>query len=120
MKKYLISGGLLLFSCAWLPAQQNAQSDAGAGSQTSGPVMIQGCLQSSEGRYLLSDKLGKTHEVTGEANKLRRLVGHEVQLTGSPATRTSDMTMQGSASSAAEIRVFAVKSVKDLAKTCTH
>jgi hypothetical protein len=67
---------------------------------------------------MVADKSGNNVELSGAANKLGRLVGHNVQVSGTPGTRTSDTTTQGSASSAVEIPVLKVKTVKDMGKGC--
>ena len=57
-------------------------------------------------------------ELSGAANKLGKLVGHTVQVSGKPGTRTLDTTTQGAASSAVELPVLFVKTVKDMGKDC--
>jgi hypothetical protein len=100
---------LLLISAAWLQAQ-----DAGKTLTT-----IQGCLQYANGHYRLTEDNGTTHQLQSEANKLTKQVGHEVQLTGMPATRSVNTTVQGTASTVKQVPVFKVKTVKSIADTCT-
>lgn len=114
MKKLLVLGFMMLASAAWLQAQY-ATSQAPGGPV---PSQVQGCLQTVRGHYMVADKSGTSVELSGAANKLGKLVGHNVQVSGTPGTRTSDTTTQGSASSAVEIPVLRVKTVKDMGKGC--
>ena len=111
MPKTLLLILALLISTVWLRAQ-----DAG---QTSSATTIQGCLKYSKGHYRLTEDNGTVHQLSGEANKLTKHVGHEVEITGMPGVRTVGTTIQGSASSAKEEQVFKVKSVKHVADACT-
>jgi len=102
---------VLLVSALWLQAQ-----DAG---QSTGLTTIQGCLQYTNGHYRLTEDNGTTHQLQSEANKLTHHVGHEVAITGKPAVRSVDTTVQGSESTVKEEPVFKVTSVKHVADTCT-
>jgi len=110
----------LLAFAVWLPAQPvDLQSETTIGAdKATGQPMLEGCLQSQMGHYYLFDKEGEQHRLSGAANKLRHYVKHEIQITGEPGIEAVDMTEQGGASSAAEIKVFKVSAIKELAKTC--
>jgi len=110
VQKKLMFTLVLLVSALWLQAQ-------GAG-QTSGLTTIQGCLQYTNGYYRLTEDNGTTHQLQGEANKLTHHVGHEVAITGKPAVRSIDTTVQGSESTVKEVPVFHVTSVKHIGDTC--
>lgn len=110
MRKTLMLTLVLLISAVWLQAQ-----DAG---QTSSPTTIQGCLQFTKGHYFLTDSGGTAHQLSGQANKLQAHVGHTIEITGKPGTRTVGTTVQGSASTAKTQEVFKVASVKHVADTC--
>ena len=119
MNKTLTLSLVLLISALWLQAQPAYRgSDAGetAGSAAD-PTTIEGCLQSSDGEYSVTDKNGVIHHLS-DGGKVKHYVGHEVQLTGTPSIRTIDTTLPGGASSAIEKPVFRVKTVKDVAATC--
>ena len=107
---------LLLNWITWLPAAQSVGEDSG---KASGPVTLDGCLQSDNGHYMLVEKDGTPHQLTGAANKLKRLVDHQIEVIGEPTTETIDTSQAGIASSAAERRVFRVKTVTEKAKSCT-
>ncbi len=79
---------------------------------------MDGCLSSVSGEYFLIDNSGTKHELSGSTNKLKGQIGHEVQITGKPSTKTMESTSYGAASSAEVVPVFEVKSVKRLADTC--
>ena len=106
---------LLLLSAVWLQAQTNPSSDK---SKTSGPVTIEGCLQSAGGEFTLTESNGTVHQLSGSGNKLGHQVGHEVQITGKHSTKTTADTSYGAASSAQVVPVFEVKTVTQVADTC--
>ena len=117
MRKAILLLMLLLISNAWLQAQNDKQSKPSQSSDSTSE-QVEGCLQSAHNQYTLTDKDGTTLDLSGAANKLVHLVGHEVQLTGTHSVSTGDTTAQGVASSVIERAIFRVKSVKDIAKTC--
>ncbi len=79
---------------------------------------LQGCLQSADYQYTLTDSDGTAHTLVGSLGKLAHQVGHEVEVTGKPGTRSQDTTPPGGASSVKVITVFEVKTVKQVADTC--
>jgi hypothetical protein len=109
MRKILFTLVLLL-SAAWLQAQDNMGK--------AGPTTIQGCLSNSNGQYWLTDSSGVKHQLSSHANVLKNHLGHEVEITGTEAVKTTGTTVQGGASSAKQIPVFRVQSVKHIADTC--
>jgi hypothetical protein len=80
-------------------------------------VELQGCLERAEGHFILVDK-SNTYERLSDTSKLRKLIGHEIKVTGTRATKTLDTTQWGAASTAKEIRYIEVKSVTDMAPNC--
>jgi hypothetical protein len=114
LKKLLVLSFVLLASAAWLQAQYATSQAPGAAA----PSQVEGCLQSVRGHYVVADKGGTNVELSGAANKLGKLVGHNVQISGTSGAKTSDTTAQGSASSAGETPVLRVKTVKDMGKGC--
>jgi hypothetical protein len=101
---------VLLLSASWLLAQDNMGK--------AGPTTIQGCLSNSNGQYWLTDSSGVKHQLSSHANVLKNHIGHEVAITGVEAVKTTDTTIQGGASSAKQIPVFRVQSVKHVADSC--
>jgi hypothetical protein len=104
----------LLVSAVWMQAQDATQSP----SKASGLTTIQGCL-SYNGHYQLTEDNGTVHQLQSEANRLTKHVGHEVTVTGKPAIRSVDSTIQGQGSNVKEEQVFKVSSVQHVADTCT-
>ena len=96
------------------PASEKNQNPGKDASLTT----IEGCLQSSNSQYTLIDSAGESHLLSGAANKLGHQVGRQVELTGKPGIKSVDATSAGTASSAAELRVFEVKTVKRVADVC--
>jgi len=111
MRKTLTLTLLLLLSAACLLAQDNMGKSAG-------PMTIQGCLSNSKGQYWLTEGNGTVHQLSSHANVLKDHVGHEVAITGMEGVKTTGTTIQGGASSAKQIPVFKVQSVKHVADTC--
>jgi hypothetical protein len=97
----------------FLTSSLQAQRD----KENSGNAQIRGCLQRSEGRYILVDQNNVAQRLS-DSNKLKKFVGHEVELTGQPRIKTIDTTQAGIASSAIEQPYFEVKAVKDVALSC--
>jgi hypothetical protein len=117
MHKTSIITLVLFISSICLQAQSVAGQAAG---KAPSPNTIEGCLQSSNGQYTLTDNSGVVHQLSGAATKLGHHVGHEVELTGKPGVRTIDTTntMGAGSSTAVEQPVFDVKSVKHIAAAC--
>jgi hypothetical protein len=101
---------VLLIGAVCLPAQDKGKS--------SNLETIEGCLQRVEGQYTLLDSTNTIHHLVGGAKLLSPHIGHEVEITGKPGSRTLDNTPQGAASSAKVQATIEVKSVKHIADTC--
>ncbi len=115
MPKTLMLIRVLLVSALWMQAQNAAQTP----STASGLSTIQGCLTYTNGHYRLTEDNGTVHQLQSQANKLTKHVGHEVTITGKPAIRTVDTTIQGQGSTTKEQQVFKVSDVQHVADTCT-
>ena len=113
--KNVLAFSILLFASSLSLQGQYSQSQATGGPA---PTHVEGCLQTVRGHYVVADKGGNNVELSGAANKLGRLVGHNVQVSGTSGTRTASTTTQGVASTAVEIPVLKVKTVKDMGKGC--
>jgi hypothetical protein len=105
---------ILLISAMLLQAQDSGQ----ASGNNASPTTLEGCLTYSAGHYRLTDSSGMVYQLSNQANKLTKHVGHQVKLTGKPGIRTIDTTIQGGASSAKEQHVFKVNTVEHVAETC--
>ena len=104
---------LLLLSTASLLAQERSSSQSKPGTSA-----MEGCISYASGQYFVIDSSGTKHELFGSTNKLKEQIGHKVQITGKPSTKTVESTTYGAASSADVVPVFEVKSVKRIADTC--
>ncbi len=114
MRKTLVV--LVLLLCAvCLLAQDNMGKSSDAATST-----IQGCLSKSGSYFYLTDSSGKKYHLVGyKGNELIKHVGHTVEMTGEPTTKTYGTTEQGNASTAKQLPVFKVQSMKHIADTCT-
>jgi len=118
MKHALRMSLLLLMSSACLYAQSgNAPKTSWKSGEKLGPATVRGCLQRSDSHYILVDETNTAQRLSN-SGKLKQLVGHEVELTGTPRVRTIGTTQPGAASSVQEQPYFEVKTVKDVAATC--
>jgi hypothetical protein len=108
-------GVLVLLLCTvCLLAQDNMGNSSGAATST-----IQGCLSKSGSYFYLTDSSGTKYHLVGyKGNELIKHVGHTVEITGAPTTKTYGTTQQGNASTAKEAPVFKVNSLKHIADTC--
>ena len=106
---------LLLISAVCLQAETSSPSPE---KNSPNLTTLQGCLEISRSQYELIETDGTLHLLSGAARKLGPNVGHEVELTGKPGTRTEDTTLAGAGSSAKEYPVFEVNSVKHISDTC--
>src|ERR1035441_9364673 len=102
---------LLLISAVWLQGETASPSPE-KNQNASDLSTMQGCLKIARGQYELIESDGTVHLLSGAARKLGPHVGHEVELSGKPGTRTEDTTIVGGGSSANEVPVLEVKSVK--------
>jgi len=112
MYKTIVCALMLLATAFCLASQAAAQEN---NKQTT----VQGCVQNRAGRYSLKGDDGTVYKLTGEANKLKDHVGHEVAITGTPSVRTYSTTEQGAASTTHEQHVIRVMEIKHIADTCT-
>ena len=105
---------LIIVSALSLQGQdQTKNSDANATSTT-----INGCLVFAAREYRLVDGTGNSVQLQNQANKLIHYVGQRVEITGQPGIETIGTTVDGLASSAEEISVFNVTSVKGAGGAC--
>ena len=90
------------------PHGHNGRASTGASKK------VEGCLQSSNGSYTLTDNSGATYMLQGETSMLAEHVGHEVQITGTPegSSAQSTGTIGGGE------QTLQVKNVKHMAKAC--
>jgi hypothetical protein len=120
MCKTLLLAVVLLTLVAWSQAQQAPPSpDEGKPPvNPSGLTTLNGCLHYDDGQYWLIDADNTKHRLSGYGKQLKQHIGHEVELTGKPSSRTIDNTPPGGASSAITQYVFEVKGVKRTADLC--
>lgn len=112
----------LLLCAIWATAQAYpSQSSSQPSSQTSnGETTVQGCLNSSDGNYTLTDSSGTAYQLTGDTSKLSEHVGHKVEIKG---TTSSSSTNPGSSSAnpgsgTSTKPTLNVTSMKHISKTC--
>jgi Protein of unknown function (DUF5818) len=121
MPRILLLALTLLLSAAWLQAQDQYGSQAGSsqtGTAASGQTTVQGCLQSSDGNYTLTDKSGTSYQLHGDTSKLSAHVGHEVQITGSTSGPSATNSSMGTQAGGTLQPTLTVESMKHVSKTC--
>lgn len=105
---------LYVASALALPGQDQTKNAATSAASTT----INGCLVFSDREYRLIDNTGEPVELQNQANKLIHYVGQQVEITGQPGIETIGTTVDGLASSADEIPVFKVVTVRSAGGAC--
>jgi Protein of unknown function (DUF5818) len=120
MTKTLLLALSLLLSAAWLQAESQYPQTGSSqtGSTATGQTTVQGCLQSSNGSYTLTDNTGATYQLQGDTSKLSAHAGHEVQITGTSASEPSTSSSTGTQTAGARSKAIDVKSVKHISESC--
>ena len=109
----------LLLSAAWLQAQNEHAGNPSDKPTSAEASTVQGCLQGSNGTFTLTDESGMTYQIQGDTSTLGEHVGHEVQITGTTQSASSDSTREtGSASTAAQQSIIQLQDVKHVSTTC--
>jgi hypothetical protein len=67
-------------------------------AQDASTVTLQGCLSYGKHHYRLTDSSGAQHQLSGYSNKLKPLIGHEVEITGTEGVHTTGTTVDGQTS----------------------
>jgi hypothetical protein len=120
MPKTLILGLAMLASTAWLSAQQYPQTGSSqTGKAASSQTTVQGCLEGSNGSYTLTADSGATYQLQGDTSELSKHVGHEVQITGTPAGSNSSAMNPNATSTAGSQGTLIVDNLKHISKSCT-
>jgi hypothetical protein len=121
MTKILLLVIALVCSAAWLQAQDQYGSQSGSsqtGTASSGKTTVEGCLQSSNGTYTLTDKSGTTYQLQGDSSKLSAHVGHEVKITGTTSGSSATSSSMGTQAGGTQQSTLTVESMKHVSKTC--
>jgi len=129
MRQTFLLVSVLLLGLSWAVAQDATQASPSAGSgsaQTSGQSgsaagqkTVTGCLSGSNGSFTLTDKHGKSYQLTGDTAKLTEHVGHEVKVTGSTNSSASAGSAASSTTgSAGAEQTLEVTSLKHISKSC--
>lgn len=129
MRQMFLLVSVLLLGLSWAVAQDTTQSSPSAGStsaQTSGQTgsatgekSVTGCLSGSNGTFTLTDKHGRSYQLTGDTAKLTEHVGHEVKVMGTAsASEGASGTASGTTAGAGAGQTLQVTSVKHISKSC--
>src|SRR5256885_12674781 len=132
MRKMFMLVSVLLLGLTWAVAQDATQASPSAGnasaqtsgqnSSAAGEKTVTGCLSGSNGTFTLTDKHGKSYQLTGDNAKLSEHVGHEVRVTGTPSPSASGATGGASGTTTAggtgADQSIQVTSLKHVSKTC--
>jgi hypothetical protein len=121
MKKLILLSSFLLVMAMCAFAQTD--SDASSASKTT-MIPVQGCLSSVQGKYVLTDASGNNYMLAGQTADLSSSVGHQVQVMGTEMhveshSKTGTEQNPAMSSDTASMHMFNVKSVKDIASTCS-
>jgi Protein of unknown function (DUF5818) len=111
--RHLLVFSVLLLGTVWTAAQTSPSHETAGGS---GQATVQGCLSNSGGTYTLTEKDGKTVQLTGDTSKLTEHVGHEIKVTGTTSSASAASSDSMGKTSAGE--TIEVQSVKHISKKC--
>jgi len=118
MPRTLMFAFVLFGPTLWLQAQEGYPGlDRWQGPST--PPTVQGCLRNSSTHYFVVASDGTAARLTGNTARLSHYVGHQVEVTGKPTVITLDTTVSKAASTVEELPALDVKSVRELAATCS-
>ena len=116
MRKTLLITVMLMISGVWVTAQSTSSSPVAGTS--SGLDTLTGCLKFTHENYILTEDDGAEHQLAGSERKLGHEIGHQIEVSGKPATISVDQTLAGGSSTVIEEHVFKVKVVKQVADQC--
>ena len=117
MHRLLMLALLLVTSAAWVQAQySNPQSGMASDQSMSNHKTVEGCLQGSNGSYMLTATDGTTYQLSGDTSKLADHIGHEVQITGT--TSASATNSSAGAAAGSSHQTLEVISMKHISTTC--
>jgi len=109
----------LLCSALWLQAQDTS-TQTSPGSDTSKQTSIEGCLQRSDGNFILTDSAGITYELRGDTSMLSKHIGHLVKVTGSPSDSGTPSSTSNASSGSSQQQTLTVDKVKHISETCKN
>ena len=121
--RHILFLSVLLLGATWAMAQNQSQTapehtspsqEKAAPTSSGGHTSVEGCLSSSGGNYMLTDKNGTSYRLSGDTAKLSEHVGHEIKVTGSLGSSTTAAGTTGTSSE----KTLEVSSFKHIAKTC--
>ena len=128
MRKMFMLVSVLLLGLTWAVAQDATQASPSAGNasaQTSGQTgsaagekTVTGCLSGSNGTFTLTDKHGRSYQLTGDTAKLTEHVGHEVKVMGTPSAGSNSGAAAGTTGGAGAEQTLEVASLKHISKSC--
>lgn len=121
MSRILLLVFTFVLSAAWLQAQSQYPSQTGSsqtGSSASAQTNVEGCLQSANGNYTLTDKSGTTYQLQGDTAKLADHVGHEVRITGTTSGAAGTSSSMAGQSGATQQPTLTVTKLKHISKNC--
>ena len=116
MIKVLMLASVLLLSTAWLQAQNPPPAGNPSDHPTSAHAStVQGCLQGSAGNFTVTDNSGTTYVIQGDTSTIGEHVGHEVKITGTTSSPSSDSDKSTSSETQPIIQL---QNLQHVSKTC--
>lgn len=116
MTKVLMLASVLLLLTAWLQAQNPPPAGNPSDHPTSAHAStVQGCLQGSAGNFTVTDNSGTTYVIQGDTSTMGEHVGHEVRITGTTSSPSSDADKSTSSETQPIIQL---QNLQHVSKTC--
>jgi hypothetical protein len=115
---------MLTFTLLISAVRVQSQNPPAAGNPSDHPTehadTVQGCLRGSVGNFVLTDNLGTTYQILGNASQLGKHIGHEVQITGITSTSTweADQDSGNRSTNSAQHQIIQLQDVKHVSNTC--
>jgi len=113
----LLALAVLLFTGV-LQSQEATRPGSGDANADSAQLIVNGCIEGSDGNYTVTDKSGRTFSLLTYSAQLAAHVGHEVQVTGTTSGPIVMSSGMGTEATGNQLPTLRVQNVKHISATC--
>jgi len=108
-----------LFTAAWTQAQQPSSTGYGSrGSSGSAQRTIEGCLQGSDGNYVVTEQSGRSYSLVGDVWKLTPYIGRQVSVSGTTYGAGATDSTIGAEATGNPLPILNVHGAKQVSAAC--